>query len=113
MHAMNRVRRLLPYVSAPPGGRFAAAAVLLGALALLAGCGERRELTPSGQSGELPDQEVQDFAITETDAGTVEWKLFAQQAAMFDVKNTITARGVRVDFYDDEGKQSSRLKARS
>ncbi len=31
---------------------------------------------------------------------------------MFDVKNTITARGVRVDFYDDKGKQSSRLTAR-
>ena len=68
---------------------------------------------PDGSSeGRLPHQEVEDFAITETNSGTVEWKLYAQRAAMYDVKNTITALGVRVDFYNDKGQQSSRLTAR-
>jgi len=67
---------------------------------------------PSGQAGVLPDQEVEDFALTETNAGTVEWKLYAQRAAIFDVRNTITAHGVRVDFFDEQGRQSSQLTAR-
>jgi LPS export ABC transporter protein LptC len=82
------------------------------AAVLSAGCGERPSLGPSGQAGALPDQEVEDFALTETNSGAVEWKLYAQHAAIFDVKNTITAHGVRVDFYDEKGKQSSRLTAR-
>ncbi|MEO5617112.1 MAG: LPS export ABC transporter periplasmic protein LptC [Candidatus Eisenbacteria bacterium] len=87
----------------------------LGALVVLvlsAGCGQRRSLSPSGQAGELPDQEVEDFALTETNSGALEWKLYAQHAAIFDVRNTITAHGVRVDFFDEKGKQSSRLTAR-
>jgi len=108
--AMNRALRLHRPTSRHRAGVFVAVLLLLPAI--LGGCGQRRSLSPSGQSGELPDQEVEDFAITETDAGAVEWKLYAQQAAIFDVRNTITAHGVRVDFYDAKGKQSSQLTAR-
>lgn len=89
--------------------------LLLGILAgvlLVAGCGPRRTVDPSGRTGELPDQEVEDFALTESNAGATEWKLYAQHAAIYDVKNTITALGVRVDFYDAQGKVSSQLTAR-
>jgi LPS export ABC transporter protein LptC len=86
----------------------------LGILLLLVttGCSERRtDGLPPG-TADLPDQEVRDFALTETDQGAVEWKLYAGYAAMYDVKNTITARGVCVDFYDEKGVQSSQLTAR-
>src|SRR5678815_5655958 len=106
---MNRVSLSLPHVSTLIGRRLAAI-LLLGLV--LAGCGERRELAPAGKSGVLPDEEVQDFALTETNSGTVEWKLYAQKAEMYDVKNTITATGVRVNFLDDRGRQSSQLTAR-
>ena len=106
---MNRVRRPISPVSAVFRRRLAAV-LLLGLV--LAGCGERRELAPAGKSGVLPDEEVQDFALTETNSGTVEWKLYAQKAEMYDVKNTITATGVRVNFFDDKGKQSSQLTSR-
>jgi len=109
---MNRVQLPHSPVSAVLWRRFAAVLPLLVLSALVGGCGERHELTPSSHSGVLPDEEVQDFAITETDAGTVEWKLYAQKAQMFDVKNLITAYGVRVNFFDEKGKQSSQLTAR-
>ena len=50
--------------------------------------------------------------ITETNAGALEWKLYAQKAAIFDVTNTITAYGVKVDFFDEQGHPSSQLTAR-
>lgn len=113
MHAMNRApdpfRRTL---RRPSRGTANLMLALLLVPALLAGCGERRGLGPSGKTGELPDQQVEDFAITETNSGVVEWKLYAQKADMFDVKNTVIAYGVRVDFYDDKGKPTSQLTAR-
>ena len=106
---MYRVLHSIPHVSSVLRRRLAAV-LLLGLV--LAGCGERRELAPAGKSGVLPDEEVQDFALTETNSGAVEWKLYAQKAEMYDVKNTITATGVRVNFFDDKGKQSSQLTSR-
>jgi len=86
-----------------------AAAVM--ALAL-AGCGHKGAIGPAGTSGELPDQEVRDFALTETDQGNPEWKLYARYAAMYDARNVIVARSVRVDFYDEQGRKTSELTAR-
>jgi len=99
-------------------GRSASAPALVRVLAsfglvlLLAGCGDRRSIGPSGQAGELPDQVVEDFAFTGTNSGVVEWKLYAQRAEIFEVRNTTIVRGLRVDFFDEAGKQSSRLTAR-
>ena len=65
-----------------------------------------------GSTGELPDQEVRNFVLTETDEGTPVWKLYARYAAMYDARNNIVARAVRVDFFDPRGKKTSELSAR-
>jgi LPS export ABC transporter protein LptC len=80
---------------------------------LLPGCGPQRSSGPVGAaSGELPDQEVRNFVLTETDQGSPVWKLYARYAAMYDARNSIVARAVRVDFYDAQGKKTSELSAR-
>ena len=89
--------------------RCGALALLLGALA---GCGEKRALSPANTSGVLPDQEVSDFVLTETDQGIPQWTLYAQYAATYSTRNTITARGIRVDFFSDKGVKNSTLTAR-
>ena len=88
-----------------------AAAVVLAA-ALVGGCGRTQVRSPAASSGELPDQEVSDFVLTETDQGTPAWTLFARNAATYSARNIIVARGVRVDFFDHEGKGTSTLTAR-
>jgi len=90
-------------------GTCAALALLIGALA---GCGEKRSLGPASTSGVLPDQEVSDFVLTETDQGVPQWTLYAQYAATYSTRNTITARGIRVDFFSDKGVKNSTLTAR-
>jgi len=87
-----------------------AAIVLLGTL-VSSGCGEQRTAAPSPDSGELPDSEVSDFNITETDEGLVLWKLYARYAATYSVRNVALARTVRIDFFDEQGERSSVLTA--
>jgi len=84
----------------------------LGLLGLLAGCSRQRAAGPAGSQEELPDQEVRDFALSETDSGRPLWKLFAKYAATYTARNLVVARSLRVDFYDDKGKRSSVLTAR-
>jgi LPS export ABC transporter protein LptC len=76
------------------------------------GCSTRQSSGPVGSTGDLPDQEVRNFVLTETDQGTPEWKLYARYAAMYDARNNIVARGVRVDFFDAQGNKTSELSAR-
>jgi len=84
------------------------------ALLLLAtgGCGTQRSAVPSRATGELPDQEVSDFVLTETDQGTPQWKLYSRYAATYNARNVIVARSVRVDFFDEQGAPSSELTSR-
>ena len=82
------------------------------AAALLQGCSSGKKLSASGNSDLLPDSEVEDFTITETDSGKTEWTLFARQAATFNARDLVTARTVRIDFFGADGKQSSELVAR-
>lgn len=79
---------------------------------VLSACGRQRTVGPASGGRELPDQEVSDFAVTETVEGRPEWKLYARYAATYSARNQITARTVRVDFFDDEGQRSSTLTAR-
>jgi LPS export ABC transporter protein LptC len=98
-----------PVSSARRWSKIATAALLC---ASLLGCDQTRRAVPGASSGDLPDQEVSDFMVTETDAGKPEWTLHARSAAMFNARNVLVARGVRVDFFDDKGERSSTLTAR-
>ena len=85
----------------------------LGLLAAsLAGCSGGKNVSGSGASGELPDSEVEDFAVTETDSGRTQWTLFARSAATYTARDLVVARTLRVDFFGDDGKKSSELVAR-
>lgn len=88
-------------------GSAAAIAVFLAS----SGCSQPRSVGPAGSSGELPDQEVSDFAVAETNAGIVEWKLYARDAAIYNARNLIVARQIRIDFFDEDGTRSSELVA--
>lgn len=98
-----------PHTSARRWFRIVWAGILC---ASLAACDQARRAVPGAASGELPDQEVSDFMVTETDAGKPEWTLHARSAAMFNARNVLVARGVRVDFFDEKGNRSSTLTAR-
>jgi LPS export ABC transporter protein LptC len=88
--------------------------IFVGLLGLaLAGCGQKRPATPAASQGELPDQEVSDFVITETQAGAVEWKLYAKKASTYDAKDLVIADHIRIDFFDEKGVKSSELVART
>jgi LPS export ABC transporter protein LptC len=75
------------------------------------GCVSRRSSDPAESTGEMPDQEVTDFAITETEEGHLEWKLFARYAATYSVRSLVAARAIRVDFFGDDGARTSTLTA--
>lgn len=79
---------------------------------VLASCDQARRAVPGASSGEIPDQEVSDFVVTETDAGRPEWTMYARSAEMFNARSLIVAHGVRIDFFDEKGKRSSTLTAR-
>ena len=87
--------------------------LLAGACALAAaGCGGLPKANPTSSRGDMPDQEVTDFVLTETDAGHPQWTLYARWAATYPAKNTVVARDIRVDFFDEQGARSSELTAR-
>lgn len=87
--------------------------VLTMGAACLSGCGRQRTIGPGGASTEFPDQEVSDFAVTETDGGRLQWKLHARYAATYDARDQVIAQNVRVEFFDEKGEHSSTLTARS
>jgi LPS export ABC transporter protein LptC len=76
------------------------------------GCGSNPRMSSVPDTGELPDQEVSDFEATETDQGTTQWKMYARSAATYRARNTVIARGLRIDFYDEKGERSSTLTSR-
>ncbi len=112
----NRAPSILRRRSSSARHGLPAGAVIVVILALalpgLPGCGTERTAEPSQPSGELPDQEVSDFVLTETDQGTPQWKLYARYAATYNARNVIVAHAVRVDFFDEKGAESSELTAR-
>lgn len=86
--------------------------VALAAVTALPGCGSEKRVDPGASTGELPDQEVSDFVLTETDQGAPQWTLYARYAATYSSRDLIVARAVRVDFFGEDGKRSSELTAR-
>jgi LPS export ABC transporter protein LptC len=89
---------------------------LLLAVALLglaaAGCSGGKKLSGSGASGELPDSEVEDFTVTETDSGQTQWTLYAKEAATYTARDLVTARTLRIDFFGPDQRKTSTLVAR-
>lgn len=88
------------------------AVLLLVACVAAAGCNGLPRANPMRSQGEMPDQEVTDFVLTETDAGHPQWTLYAKWAATYTARNVVVARDIRVDFFDEKGARSSELTAR-
>lgn len=86
--------------------------LLIGGLLVACGCTGSRESGPSASAGNLPDQEVTDFVLTETDQGAPQWTLYARYAATYTPRSVVVARDIRVDFFDTKGVRSSELTAR-
>jgi LPS export ABC transporter protein LptC len=87
--------------------------VLVPVAAGLAGCSGGKKLSASGTTGELPDSEVQDFSVTETDSGRTQWTLFANSASTYTARDLVTARALRIDFFDEKtGAKTSELQSR-
>jgi len=98
----------------PSRSRWGATLVIgLGVLLAGGGCSKGRTGSPIGSGAELPDQEVTDFVLTETDQGRPQWTLYARYAATYQAKNLVVSRDIRVDFFDDKGARSSELTANS
>ena len=87
-------------------------ALLVGVCVAVAGCNGLPRTNPTSSRGEMPDQEVTDFVLTETDAGHPQWTLYAKWAATYTARNVVIARDIRVDFFDEQGARSSELTAR-
>lgn len=87
-------------------------ALLLALAFLMAGCSGGTHRHATVPPGEMPDQEVSDFVLTETDQGRPQWTLYARSAATFTAQQLIRVRGVRVDFFGEDGTRSSELIAR-
>ena len=80
---------------------------------VVAGCSGGKKLSSSGTSGELPDSEVEDFSVTETDSGRPQWTLFAKNADTYTARDLVTARTLRIDFFDEKTRaKTSELIAR-
>jgi LPS export ABC transporter protein LptC len=94
------------------GARCIAVAVALVLGLFSAGCSPRGPASPSAKGAVLPDQEINDFILTESDAGNPLWKLFARYAAEYSTRDLYVARSLRVDFFDDKGENASVLTAR-
>jgi LPS export ABC transporter protein LptC len=75
------------------------------------GCHKDTPSTTSGEEVRVPDQEARDFTLTESMEGKKSWTLWASYAAMYNDKNLVDARTVRIDFFDKEGKKNSSLTA--
>ena len=83
----------------------------LAAVACLAttGCGPEEKRPEISDAGDLPDQEVMEFSLTETVGGSKSWTLFADRAEVFQDKGYTKVHGVKVLFYGPDGEVSSVL----
>ena len=79
--------------------------------AVVMGCHKDAPSTTSGEEVRIPDQEARDFTLTESMEGRKSWTLWASYAAMFNDKNLVDAKTVRIDFFDKEGRKNSSLTA--
>jgi len=95
-----------------PNARHGAFLLALACALAAAGCNGIPKANPTSSKADMPDQEVTDFVLTETDAGHPEWTLYAKWAATYTARNVVVSKDIRVDFYDEKGVRSSELTAR-
>lgn len=100
---MARSARLLLAAAVSVGG--------MGLLGSIGGCHGRSTPVASNEELKIPDQEARDFTLTESAAGTKNWTLRAEYAAMFNREHRVDAKTVRIDFFDAEGNLYSTLTA--
>jgi LPS export ABC transporter protein LptC len=103
---------MLPHNRRRLSPRAAFAVAALTALTLTTGCEPHSRIHSGAPAGDLPDQEISDFVVSETDQGRMEWKLYARSASVYQARSTVVAQSVRVDFFDEQQHRSSTLTAR-
>ena len=91
--------------------RWIAQQILAVAVVAIAGCQSRTAPTPSAANLQIPDQEARDFTLTETSEGKKNWTLWASYAAMYNDRNLVDARSIRIEFFDSKGMRYSTLVA--
>jgi lipopolysaccharide export system protein LptC len=80
------------------------------ALATLSwGCQGKAPSVPRAVEPRVPDQEARDFTLTESSDGRKNWTLWSSYAAMYNDRNLIDARTVRIEFFDAQGVKYSTL----
>jgi LPS export ABC transporter protein LptC len=79
----------------------------------VSGCEKDSGSSPEKALVQTPDQEVGNFSLTESVAGTKKWTLWAEWAAIYNEKAKVNARNVRIDFFEEDGSKFSELKADS
>ncbi len=77
----------------------------------LGACKGKPASTPSGVEVQVPDQEARDFSLTESSEGKKSWTLQATYAAMYNDRNLVDAKTVRIEFFDAKGEVYSTLVA--
>jgi LPS export ABC transporter protein LptC len=82
-----------------------------GLLGSVGGCHGGGSTVTSNEEIRIPDQEARDFTLTESAAGTKNWTLRAEYAAMYNREHKVDAKTVKIDFFDAEGALYSTLTA--
>jgi LPS export ABC transporter protein LptC len=95
-----------------PSRRLSLVIAALAVAGLALGCSGSTQRSATGAAVELPDSQVEDFTVTETDSGRAQWTLFAKQASTWQARDLVSARTVRILFFDEHGARSSELVAR-
>ncbi len=86
--------------------------ISLGLLLLISGCGKEEPKAPKFPL-EVPDQVMENTVITFTEEGVKSAVIHANYLAVYEKLDLKKAKGVRVDFYDQEGNRTSVLEADS
>jgi LPS export ABC transporter protein LptC len=94
-----------------PARRVLVAALAASFLSPVLGCHRGKAPVVSSEEQRIPDQEARDFTLTESSAGTKNWTLRADYAAMYNREHLVDATRVHIDFFDDEGTMTSTLVA--
>jgi len=84
----------------------------LGILLLLSACGKEEPKAPQLPL-DVPDQVIENTTITFTEQGVKSAVIYAKHLEVYEKKDLRKTKGVRVDFYNEEGNHTSALVADS